>query len=270
MVLQIANITKERPELFHLLEQAYNEIYLPAFPDKKERDSLETFMKTIDGKYPNVEIVVNILGENLEDPDNYVIKGIGVAYYYKNQNVGLLAYNAIDPNHREAGLGKLLVDSRIESLKERAAAHGNVLGGAFIECNDPTKVAIEDDVMDPSKRLAIFQKWGARVVPIDYIEPPIRKDEVYSDTLLLLNYPVDGKYAGKAVIEDYLRAIYKDGKIIKQPANDNSTPKYIKAEDDYFFRQMKKQLDAVKIDDIKADPVPGYKVGVPKFRFFGP
>lgn len=267
MVLQIANVTKDRPELFHLLEEAYEDIYVPAFPDKKERDTLETFQKAISGNYPNIDIVVNILGENLEDPENYVIKGIGIAYYYKDQNVGLLAYNAIDPAHREAGLGKLMVESRIEGLKEVAQKYGETLGGAFIECNDPTKVAKEDDVIDPAKRIRIFTKWGARQVPIDYIEPPLHKDEVYSDTEVLLNYPVDGKYADKEAIEDYLRARYRDGKPVIDP--DGST-RVIKAEDDYFFRQMKKQLDEARIDETPPPAVPGYKVGVPKFNFFRP
>lgn len=269
MVLQIARITKDRPDLFHLLEEAYEDIYVPAFPDKDERESLKTFQKAVNGKYENVEVVINILGENLEDPDNYVVKGIGIAYYFEKQNVGLLAYNAIAPEHRERGMGKLMVQSRIASLKDIARKAGKELAGVFIECNDPAKVAPEDDSMDPAKRVALFEKWGARRVPIDYVQPPVSKHDDYSENLLLLNYPVNGKYAGKDVIEGFLRACYRDGITEKVAGADGQEKtRVVKADDDYFFKQMKQQLDKMDMKDIPAPPVLGYKTGAPKFRFF--
>ncbi|MDE1151123.1 MAG: hypothetical protein PW788_01180 [Micavibrio sp.] len=271
MVLQIANITKETPQLMHLLEEAYNDIYLPAFPIDDERESLDKFKRAINGDFDKVKVVINILGENLEDPKNYVIKGMSVGYYYEGQNVGLLAYNAISPKHREKGLGKLMVDSRISSMQQMARDNGHAeLGGVFIEVNDPFKVSPDMDSMDPSKRVTIFKEWGAKQVPIDYTQPPVSADGYYCDSLLLMNYPVEGKYADKGTIENFLRAIYRDYRTEKvASAGGDVTTRVIRAEDDYYFQKMKKQLDGAAVDSKAECKIPGYKIGVPKFMFFG-
>ena len=255
MVLQIATISKDRPELFELLERAYNDIYLPAFPIESERESLEKFMQAVNGELPGIGIVINILGENLLDADKRVVKGISVAYLYEAHDTGLLAYNAIAPEHRERGMGKLMVDSRIKSLKQMAAEKGRQLKSVFIECNDPTKVAPEDDSMDPSKRIALFESWGARQVPIDYVQPPLSAEGDYNDTMVLLNYPLEGRYAGKQEVEQYLRGIYREFRSDKSP------------DDDYFFKKMKQQLKAGAVPEHEKNLKPGYKVGVPVFRF---
>lgn len=259
MVLQIATVSRDTPQHFDMLEKAYRDIYLPAFPIESERESLEKFYKAMNGEMPGIGIAINILGENLDDPDpeKRVLKGISIAYYYERHNVGLLAYNAIDPKHRDKGMGKLMVDSRIESLKAMAAAKGKTLDGVFIEVNDPTKVAAEHDSMDPSKRVAIFEDWGARKIPVDYVQPPLSEHGDYNDTMLLMNYPLEGKYASKETVEKYLRAVYREFRSDMPP------------DDDYFFRQMQKQLHATEMPETKARGVPGYKVGVPLFRFVG-
>ena len=257
MVLQIATLSKDKPEFFELLERAYHDIYVPAFPIESERESLDKFFQAINGELPGIGIAVNILGENLEDPERRVIKGISVAYYYEHQNTGLLAYNAIDPKHRDKGMGKLMVDSRIESLKAMAAAKGRKLDGVFIEVNDPTKVAANDDSMDPTKRISIFEDWGARRIPIDYVQPPLSPEGDYNDTMLLMNYPLDGRYCDKDCVEKFLRGIYREFRSEKSP------------DDDYFFKKMQKQLRASGMVECEKNPAPGYKIGVPGFRFVG-
>lgn len=256
MGLEIANVTKDRPELFELLDKAYHDIYMPAFPNPDSRESLEKFKRAIHGGIPKVQIAVNILGENLADPEKRVIKGISIAYYYEPQNVGMLAYNAIAPEHREAGLGKLMVQSRIDSLKKLAAATGRTLAGVFIDVNDPAKVSSEEDSLDPSKRIAIFGKWGAHLIPIDYVQPPLSVDGYYCDTMRLMNYPVDGKYADRKTVESFLRALYREFRSDKKP------------EDDYYFMRMKKQLEKADLGVLEDnDVVPGYNLNVPKYNY---
>lgn len=257
MTLEIANVTKDRPDLYPLLDKAYHDIYVPAFPDDDERDSLEKIKDIIEGRLPKVGIAVNLLGENLDDPDpaKRVIKGIGIAYYYEPQNVGLLAYNAIAPEHRERGLGKILVQSRIQSLKKLAKKAGKELGGVFIEVNDPKKVSPETDSMDPAKRVKIFQEWGAVPVPIDYVQPPVALEGCYCESLMLMNYPLDGKYAGKKEVEGFLRGIFREFRSDRKP------------DQDYFFKKMKKELDGVQIGPHAENNDPGYTKGAPDFKF---
>lgn len=258
MVLQIANITKDTPDLLPLLKQAYDRVFAPAFPIPESRESLDKFMRALNGDIPGVSIIINVMGENLDDPAKRVLKGFSVGYYYEHHNVGLLAYNAIAPEAREKGLGKIMVQSRINSLKQRAAATGRKIAGVFVDVNDPTKVRPEDDGMDPVKRLQIFTNWGAVRVPIDYVAPPLEKDGHYCDTMLLLNYPVDGKYASRQTVDMFLRSMYREFRQTTRP------------DDDFFYRQMKAQLEGVPashLPDAQANICPGYMKDTPDFVY---
>lgn len=260
MSLQILNVSADSTHHAALLEKAYHDIYVPAFPDPDEREDLEKFRKVLEGGIKGVGIAINILGENLDDPQKAVIKGVSVGYYYEHQNVGLLAYNAIAPEHREKGLGKILVQSRIDSLKELAAAQGKKLAGVFIEINDPQKVSPENDSMPPAVREQIFTNWGAKHIPVDYAQPPLTKDGVYCDYLKLMNYPVDGHYANKSAIEGFLRGIYRE---FRSP---------IMPEQDAHFRHMQNQLhelEAKDLPDPDAKVVPGYTKDVPPYKPMG-
>ncbi|MGZ9097790.1 MAG: hypothetical protein ACXW30_05795 [Micavibrio sp.] len=217
MGLQLANVTRDRKDLFNALAQAYDTIYVPAFPEADERESLEKMHNILAGRLPGVDIIINLMGENLKTPDEQIIKGVGIAYYYHPENVGLLAYNAVAPEFMGEGIGKALVHSRIESLKQMAATRGKALRAAFIECNDPAKVHPSEDCMDPAIRIKIFSAWGARPVPLNYIQPPLAPGQNPYHNLKLLNYPVDGVYAGPADVEAFVLAMYRETKTKVNP-----------------------------------------------------
>lgn len=210
MEYQLANVTKDRPDLFPLLEKAYYEIYLPAFPDLNEQETLEKFHDLMNGALPEVGIIINLVGTNLDDPKKAVVAGIGIANYYRNGGTGLLAYNAVHPDHKGGGIGNLLVRSRIEALKTMAQADGKKLTAVFLEANNPVTARDKQDSMDPQERLKLFKKWGAQIVPVDYVQPPLSDYGDYCHDLLLLNYALDGKYAGPKEVRSYLKAIFKE------------------------------------------------------------
>lgn len=209
MGLQLANVTRDRKDLFNALAKAFDEIYTPAFPDDNERETLEKMHRVLNGETPGVEIIINVVGEDLTSADP-VVKGIGVAYYYHPQNVGLMAYNAVGPQFKGEGIGKMLVHSRIESLKQMANSKNNTLRAVFLDCNNPNKVDAKHDSMDPSVRIKLFKKWGAREIPFNYVQPPLEDHLEYCDNMTLYNYPVDGKYAGPKETLAYIEAIYKE------------------------------------------------------------
>lgn len=257
MVLQVANITSPNTDLLHLLEEAYESIYLPAFPHDDERESLEKFISILNGSIDGVHIVVNVLGENLYNRNAHIIKGIAVSYYYSAENAGLLAYYAVARNTGERGLGKILVQSAIHALKQEAKSHGKKLGGAFIEVHDPKKVTANDDVMDPHKRVGIFESWGAKHIPIDYMQPPVEADQSYSDKLLLMNYPVDGYYCKPTAIADMLRGMYRVNSPTQPPEAD---PHFVR-----MLRQLQ-QLPISALPNPTVRIVPGYMSGTPAFN----
>lgn len=225
----IHTVNANSQKSLELLEKAYREVYEAAFPIKEEREPLSVWLDNLKGKNPAVDIVIVIAGDNL-DTKTPTLKAISVAYYYNQQDAGLLAYNAVAPAFQGQGLGHTMVDARKMALLEVAKSKGNKLGGVFIECNDPAKVPPEKDVMDPAKRIALFKKWGALVLPIDYVQPPLETGGEKCDALKLLAYPhpETGKYPTKAEIKNFLTGIYTElAKYAGCPPEEN--PDYLKA-----------------------------------------
>lgn len=206
--LELTRVTQDNPVLLALFERAYRQILAPAFPDTNQAETLDKFLAGMNGEIKNFDVVVNLIGQNLRDVDRAELAGISVAYYYPEHNVGNLAYNAIDPNIRQGGLGKAMVQCRIESLKEKAAERGRTLRAVFLEVNNPERAPKELDSMDANKRVAIFEKWGARKVGIDYVQPPVYEDGTFCDYMDLYSYPVDGRYANRKDVSAFLMASY--------------------------------------------------------------
>lgn len=209
MEYQLRDVTSDRPDLFPLLERAYDEIYLPAFPDPNEQETLEKFHEILRNDRPHARIVIQLAGTNLDSPKKADVAGLGIAYYYRKSATGLLAYNAVHPEHKGRSIGGLLVKSRTEGLQKQAKADRRQLRAIFLEVNNPSIADDRHDSMDPEARLALFRKWGAREIPIDYVQPPISSFGKHCSDLLLLNYPVAGKYATPEHVRAHLKALYK-------------------------------------------------------------
>ena len=224
----IHTVTANSQKSLDLLKKAYKEVYEVAFPIKEERESLDVWLNNLKGKNSAVDIVIVIAGDQL-DTQNPVLKAISVAYYYNQQDAGLLAYNAVAPQFQGQGLGRTMVDARKMALLELAKSKGKTLGGVFIECNDPAKITPEEDVMDPAVRIKMFEKWGAKMLPIDYVQPPLETGGEKCDALKLLAYPhpETGAYPTKGEIKAYLTGIYTElAKYAGCPPEEN--PDYIK------------------------------------------
>ncbi len=194
-----------------LMRRAYTDIYVPAFPMPEERESLEKIEEKLSVPTHGVGRVILLAGKHLEEPDpaKAQIYGISIAYYYGTQQAGLLAYNAIDPAYQQMGLGRLMVKGRIEGLVELAKAEGQQLACALIEVNDPAKVKPEDDSMDPAKRAAIFEKWGARRIPVTYVQPSLAEGEDKGCNSMLMAYPIDGKYPTPEAVAGFITGIWQ-------------------------------------------------------------
>ncbi len=244
---EVLAVAPNDPHAMRLLEDAYKDIYEPAFPLEEERESLETLIDNMSGKNPVSQAVVLLAGENL-NTDTPTTKGISIGYYYFDAAVGLMAYNAIRPEYRNAGLGKVMVIARNRALAELADKRQERLRGVFLECNDPDKIKAEDDSLDPATRISIFTKWGARVIPFDYVQPPLEPSGEKCRTLKLLNYPhpETGVYPETDDVKAFVTSIYMDS------AAYLNTP--VRQDPDYI--RMMDQLDALKINPRPAPSSP--------------
>lgn len=191
-----------------LMRRAYHDIYVPAFPIEDERDSLEKIESRLKEPVNGVERVILLAGKHLDDPQKAEVYGISIAYYYGSHQAGLLAYNAIDPQYQQMGLGRLMVQGRIKGLEELAAQSGKPLKSVIIEVNDPQKVSPEEDSMDPNKRVALFEKWGARQIPVPYAQPALAPGQEKCHTVMLMAYPQNGQYPDAKGVGAFVEGIY--------------------------------------------------------------
>jgi len=216
-----------------LMRRAYRDIYVPAFPMPEERESLEKIEEKLARPTSGVKRVILLAGKHLDDPEKAEIYGISIAYYYSKTQAGLLAYNAIDPKYQQMGLGRLMVKGRIDGLEELAKEGGQQLKCAVIEVNDPAKVTPEQDSMDPAKRVAIFERWGAKKIPVTYVQPWLAPGEEKGTSSILMAYPVQGQYPEPEAIAGFIEGIWE--------ANNNGPVNY--DEDPDFKKSMAELKD---------------------------
>lgn len=237
-----------------LMRRAYHDIYVPAFPIEDERDSLEKIESRLKEPVNGVERVILLAGKHLDDAQKAEIYGISIAYYYGSHQAGLLAYNAIDPQYQQMGLGRLMVKGRIEGLQQLAAKNGQELKSVMIEVNDPAKIKPEDDSMDPAKRVALFEKWGARQIPVPYAQPALAPGLEKCDTLLLMAYPQNGQYPDAAGVGAFVAGIYA--------ANNNGAVDY---KDDPDFKATQAALQKWgKFNDLEQSAAAPTPAAAPK------
>jgi hypothetical protein len=99
----------------------------------------------------------------------------------------------------------------------------------FSEVNDPTR--IEEDVMDPWSRLEVFDRLGAQVVDIPYVQPELAPGQGTCGDLLLLTYPLPGQPAGAVsarALAEFLEDFYLANEVA-QPARDPDFQRMLEA-----------------------------------------
>lgn len=193
-----------------LLERAYHDLYLPAFPMKEEQETFEHWIESYAVPSDEVEFVTFIVGSNLDRTDDCEIKAISIGEFYKRKNIGLLAYTAVEPQSRRQGLWFTLTHMRTTEFRRLARKNGAKLDAVFLEVNNPERIRPEDDSFDPVQRLAILKKQGWQTMPVDYVAPPLKEGDRRCRDLLLLGRPgeEDGAPVSAAVTQTFLESIY--------------------------------------------------------------
>eukprot|EP00002_Diphylleia_rotans_P010739 TRINITY_DN2129_c0_g4_i1.p1 TRINITY_DN2129_c0_g4~~TRINITY_DN2129_c0_g4_i1.p1 ORF type:complete len:260 (-),score=69.12 TRINITY_DN2129_c0_g4_i1:161-940(-) len=106
--------------------------------------------------------------------------------YYKQSNCGLYTYAAASPNYRGKGFAKFFIDKVLEIVNTDAQKyHGRNCDAVFIECNDPNKVAAEEDAMIPMERIRMFAKMGYRFLDFPYVQPALSEEQEKCHDLVL-------------------------------------------------------------------------------------
>ncbi len=146
----------------HRLDAFHAGIYLDAFA--AQREPLDAWRRALRGDAPYA-LTVRIAGHDLAGASPNIVGGIAYERYPAS-GCGLLTYACVAPAARGAGLGRRLIDDAVAALT--AAGAPLVLG----EVDDPT--ARDGAAADVAwARLTRFQRWGARVLDVPYVQPSL-------------------------------------------------------------------------------------------------
>eukprot|EP00055_Hartaetosiga_balthica_P012011 m.56649 g.56649 ORF g.56649 m.56649 type:complete len:758 (-) comp7808_c0_seq1:417-2690(-) len=131
-------------------------------------------------------------------PEAVVAGGIIIEFYQSSQ-CALLTYVFVKKECR----GFVQVDGQAISVARSLLSHPDCLphvtqrmrtlfGGlnhVLFESNHPARTDPEEDSVPPYKRLAFFRRCGARMIPFNYVQPPLDSDKTPVDNLALYCFP---------------------------------------------------------------------------------
>jgi GNAT superfamily N-acetyltransferase len=162
-------------------------VYLPAFA--AQREPLEAWVAASRGE-------TTYRWHGLLALDGGSIAG-GVTYeLYPASRCGFVTYLVVAPAWRQQGLGRRLFESAAKALYEAGALV------ALGEANDPR---IHGDSARP--RLARFERWGARVLDVRYVQPSLGEGLARDRGLCLIAHPPVPRIAG-ATVRAFIEEIY--------------------------------------------------------------
>ena len=194
-----------------LLQKAYNDLYINVFPLEKGGVEVERWFEDMENpRATNNDIRILVAGKNLNDPAKAEISGISVSIYFRDNDVGLLAYIAVDPNKRVSGLGHALHEIQARELWKAARENKKQLKGWYIECYAPEKVGSGFDGYDSQKLVDKYVKWGAQRLAIDYVVPDTHNSRLRDQSLTLLagKHPISGQHPDARTNLTYVRSLW--------------------------------------------------------------
>lgn len=172
-----------------LLDQAYREIYLPAFPLRDEQEDPSIWTRRLLDPDANPQLCFLVAGTRLADPAYRTVLGLLVAEYYAASACVLISYVAVAAHARGRGLGRRLFGVFRQRLDSGRVSRGRPVLAVFAEIHDPAHNPSGEDVLDPHARLRIMAKLGGRRIPIDYLQPPLGPAQSAAAGLWLIAFP---------------------------------------------------------------------------------
>ena len=179
-MIEFHEITGNKEDL-ELLAHFYHDIYIHQFPDPDERETLDSFRRDLDRKSSDWFGTNNyhfIIATYHGQP----VAGC-VSDYMCGPRAGMIEFIAVAPEMRGQGLGHRLI-AHTEDLLQRDAK--GALTCILAEINDPTKIMPQQDNMDPTHRLNLWNKWGYQQLPWTYLQPALSDRQNSVNYLILL------------------------------------------------------------------------------------
>jgi len=187
------------------LVAAFEDLYRAAFPDPTERELAEDWIARLGGRQPPPQPEVLVL---LAVADGDRVLGGVCAEHYRSSRCGLVTYIAVAPQHRGAGVARMLMRAAVGRLDALACDQGEPLRAIFAEAEDPSKV---DATLHAtaSERLRILGRFGARAVDLRYVQPGLSGGGGRARHLMLLRLGSGDAPIECAIVQDYMHEFYR-------------------------------------------------------------
>lgn len=195
-----------------LLEQAYREVYLPAFPVRDEQEDPAIWTPRLTDPDPNPRLSFLVMGTQLDTPAERRVLGLLVAEYYAASRCMLVSYVAVAESARRQGIARRLFDCLAARIRSGHASAAQPVVALLAEIHDPAQTPPGKDVLDPAARLQVMARLGACRIPVHYIQPALSADQAPAHGLWLVAYPalVDDPAALTAQrVRDFLVEFYR-------------------------------------------------------------
>ncbi|OLD39883.1 MAG: hypothetical protein AUI57_01555 [Candidatus Rokubacteria bacterium 13_1_40CM_2_68_8] len=187
-----------------LLRAFYTDLFIPAFADADERESLVNIQRYLELKAAGWYGANNYHIRVLLDGGRLV--GGTIADYLAGPNTGVIEFLVVAPGQRERGLGRRLLDDVETALAEDARAAGAPgLRAVVAEMNDPFHGSFAPDSMDPFTRLLVWSRWGYSKLDFPYVQPALSAQQRPVASMLLAWKPASE--TGDAVAADIVKHV---------------------------------------------------------------
>ena len=155
-----------------LFSRFYNDIFVGAFTNEDECESLDSFFGYINEYGSNslfVQILLVCMGEN-------IVGGI-IFDYYSDIKTLVIEFIVIDDMYRGNGIAIELINHVIAYL---ASEHGKVVEWIFIEIENPEYVKDNN-----FSYFSFWKKFNMKALDFTYIQPALSPDKCSVKTLML-------------------------------------------------------------------------------------
>lgn len=210
-----------------LLIDTYSQLYVPAFPIIEEQESLDQWRERLSAPRGTrrFDLHVIVAGQDFDDPTKREVWGfVAFEYYYQSQ-CGLVTYVAVKPGFVKSLAGRRPLMALLRKAEELLQTYGK-LNAIFGEINDPALTRVDEDSVNPEKRMRFFDRLEARLIPLNYIQPPLEKGKKGATQLFLITFPplIPGLNVPKSaisteVVRDFLSDFFSS--YLDDPGNDS-------------------------------------------------
>lgn len=168
-----------------LFKRFYKDCLKPEFPDPDELENVETIINYLrlkeTGWYEknNYHVILAL--------DDGKPVGGAIADYLDGPNAGVIEYLVVQPERRNKGVGRRLLEHTERALHDDAdTSRGRQLHWIVAELDDPYLTPRSKNGLDPFARLGVWGQFGYQRLDFPYVQPALEKNKKPVETLMLI------------------------------------------------------------------------------------